>query len=426
MSRFYYFTILLIFSVLSTASFTQEVDKTGGWTRLASLGTNPYVTDPFVMTINPAWGGAYDNFLFGDIGFSTGTAFSAGGSPQFIAASFNLGNGWTVGGLLARNDFTSVSIALLDPGDNFPIGLPNAPFGVVSAVNNIVGAGLVTPLDNNMQLMGTYRSGKHIFGLAVAYASTTSEFTPDGGSTATGSASQLGINAGILSELSNDFLLDAGFSLILPGASYEPGGGSKTEASQTIIIANARAFWEMTSKVSLVPVFVLFSGSGTLDNGVNSTSSDMTSMTTIGAGLGVNYSVGDFLLAGGPSFAVINSTIPAVSGVSPELNSSAFIFPIWNLGIEWSMLDWLTARLGYIAETGKATVETTSTATTVNETVFTFFLPPNRGITMGLGFRLGDFSLDAYVYEDVLRQGLNNIGGGGPTFASISAGYAIP
>ena len=91
------------------------------------------------------------------------------------------------------------------------------------------------------------------------------------------------------------------------------------------------------------------------------------------------------------------------------------------------MNDWLVARIGYIASTGKTTTETTTGGTT-SETIQTIFIPA-PGATVGVGFRLGDFSLDATVNEDVLRQGLNNLGGNGPnaaTFAYLSASYAIP
>ncbi|HEX9739958.1 MAG TPA: hypothetical protein VGA29_04215 [Ignavibacteriaceae bacterium] len=51
------------------------------------------------------------------------------------------------------------------------------------------------------------------------------------------------------------------------------------------------------------------------------------------------------------------------------------------------------------------------------------------GATVGVGFMLGNFTLDATVNEDVLRQGLNNLGGNGPganTFAYLSLSYAMP
>ena len=148
----------------------------------------------------------------------------------------------------------------------------------------------------------------------------------------------------------------------------------------------------------------------------------------ITAGFGINYIVGDFLLAGGPAFATTTVTTPAIPNGNPELKTSTMIFPMWNLGLEWKMNDWLMGRLGYVGNTNKVTSESSNGATppAVNENVTTGFAP--YGATLGLGFRLGNFSLDGTVNVEVLRQGLNNIGGGygQATFAYMSASYAIP
>ncbi len=419
-----YFSVLFSSLVLLLTANAQNIKKTGGLARLTAMGANIYVTDPFFSTINPAWNSEYDNFLMGDLGSSVGTPFSAGGSGQFISANFRINKNWTIGGLLTRNDFNGFSIALLDPGSNNSLGLPFP--GVVSTVNNIVGTPVVVPLDNNVELMSTYSFNSTSVGLGVAYASTTSDFNPgDTNSVATeGSAMQLGFNVGVLSELSNNFLIDAGVSLVLPSASFLPSGGTETNASQTFILVNARVFWELSKKFTLVPIAAFATASGTSESG--GTSTDLISFTSISAGLGTNYSVGDFLFAGGLLFNTNTSTIPEVSGSTPELDNSATNFPVWNLGAEWNMIDWFVARLGYVAVTGKSTLETSVGVTTVNETITSYFLPPFRGFTLGVGFRLGDFSLDATINEDVIRQGFNNIGGGGATFAYLSTSYALP
>ena len=94
--------------------------------------------------------------------------------------------------------------------------------------------------------------------------------------------------------------------------------------------------------------------------------------------------------------------------------------------MEWELLDWLYGRLGYVSFSGSSTTQSTATPTSVNEFVATFFGPSQRGATVGVGFRFGDFSLDAMINEDVLRQGFNVIGGGGPTFFLLTSSYAIP
>jgi len=407
-----YFLTGIITILLSVSVFSQY-EQTGGYARLVGMGNNTYVVDPYGITVNPAWAGFYHNFLFGDLGSQQGAPFGTGGIGQFVAANFHVGGGLSLGALLARNTFNGFSISRLDP------------FGVVNGLNGIIPVNIPN-LDNNLELFGSFKSGNTAFGFGVAYASTTNESTPAGGSTSTGSASQIGFNAGIVTKLSGNFMLDLGASLMLPGASFEPGTGGTSEVSQTIIIVNGRFFYQYSSKLAFVPVVAFITNSGTIENGnaTPSTTTDLVSNTLIVVGIGINYQVGDFLLAGGPGFATASSTTSSTP-TSPEVSTSALVFPIWNLGTEWNMNDWFVARLGYVASTQNVTTESVASATTINENIITTFTGL-QGATVGVGFRLGNFSLDATVNEDVLRQGFNNIGGGSPTFAYLSASLAIP
>lgn len=424
--NFFKFFVTACLILVVTTSFPQEIKKTGGLARLAGMGANPYVIDPFFNTVNPAWNAVYSNFVLGDLGSVSGSPFSAGGFGQYISGSFQIGNQWTLGGLLARNDFNGMSIALLDPGTNNSLGVPYP--GVVSTVNGIVEEyGSVVPLDNNVEAIGTYSFQNTVVGLGIAYASTTNDVTPPTGGSSEGSASQFGFNLGVISDLSRSFKLDVGLSLAMPSASFKVDSLNETSASQTIILVNGRAFWKLNSNLKLVPLIVFSTASGTTDSGGTSTASvDMQSFTLFVFGAGLNYQIGDFLLAGGAIFSTATRTVPAISGVSPELSFGATTFPIWNIGVEWNMVDWFVGRLGYVAFTSNASGEFTNTATSKTEVMTTFFAPSQRGATVGVGFRFGDFSLDATVNEDVLRQGLNTIGGGGPTFAYMTASYSIP
>ncbi len=404
-------SLFVLVFLVSITVFPQKVEKTGGYARLLGMGNNTYITDPYFITFNPAWGNSYDNFLFGDLGAGNGNNFGPGGTGQFAAANFRLDNSLTLGGILSRSDFNGFSIATLDPG------------GLVNRINNLIEGNGVVPLNNNIEIMGSYRFNSFTIGLGIAYASTTNEDNPPDGGSTTGSASQLGINAGILAKLTGNSLLDVGVSLLLPSASYEPPATPQTKLSQTWIGVNARFFYQYSQKLAFVPTAIFTSASGTIDDGGNS--SDLPSNLLFGIGFGINYSVGDFLLAGGPAFTYSKVSLSGVEGQSPDISNSVLTFPIWNLGVEWNMLDWLVARLGYTATTSKVTTETPVSTTTVRENITTGFFGPN-GATVGIGFRFGGFSLDATVNEDVLRQGLNNIGGGGPTFAYLSASYAMP
>ncbi|MGE5797619.1 MAG: hypothetical protein ACM34N_12615 [Ignavibacteria bacterium] len=429
----YLLAFLLAFVLIFPAN-PQEVKKTGGFARILGMGNNPYIIDPFFMTVNPAWGAYYDDFLFGDLGSGAGPAdFGPGGTGQFIAANFSLGSNFTLGAFLTRNDFSAFSIAAMDP----LIQVPGANLSVVSRLNGLGNALNAVPLNNNVELFSTLQMGRMALGLGVAYASTTTEQNAagteaQGGGTQEASASQIGFNGGILINFTNTLRLDAGVSLILPSATFTPVDGPESSVSETILLINARLFSKFSSKVTLVPTFSFITGSGTQDEGFvvgdSTQSTDLPSVTAFNVGLGINYNVGDFLLAGGLSLADASLTNPSSPGV-PELSNSFFVFPIWNLGLEWNMIDWFVARLGYIATTIKQTSESPAVQTPatgdVNEFIQTLFAGPN-GATVGVGFRLGDFSLDATVNEGVLRQGLNNIGGGGPTFAYLSVSYALP
>jgi len=408
-----------------SVSYSQEIKKTGGYARLAGMGSNPYVIDPFFNTINPAWNAVYNNFILGDLGSSAGSPFSPGGSGQYLSGSFQIGENWTLGGILARNDFNGMSIALLDPGSNSSSSLSYP--GVVSTVNGITGETSVIPLDNNVEAIGTYSFGQTIVGLGIAYANTSNDVNPPTGGSTEGSASQLGFNLGVISDLARSLKLDIGASLVLPTASYKTDTLNETSASQTIITVNGRVFWNLNKNLKLVPLILFSTESGTIDSGGSSTASvDMPSFTKFDVGMGLNYQIGDFLIAGGAIFSSANLTTPAVNDVSPELSFSETRFPIWNIGVEWNMLEWFVGRFGYVAYSGSRSDEFPNTATSKTELVQTFFGPSQRGATVGVGFRFGDFSLDATVYEDVLRQGFNTIGGGGPTFAYLTASYALP
>ncbi len=422
---------IVVFSILLISiSFAQDIKKTGGLARLSAMGGNLYVMDPFFNTVNTAWNGVYNNFILADLGTTTGS-FSSGGFGQYISGSFSAGRSWTFGGILARNDFPGVGVALLDPGANSTISLPFS--GVVSTVNGLRGFSGVIALDNNVVLMATYKLRNTIIGLGLAYAGTTNDATiPAVGAapafTSEGSASQLGFNLGIISDITRNIKLDIAGTLLLPSASFKnsSSGDTETKASQTYIGVNARAFWKVNPNLRFVPIITFLTVSGTIDSGGTSTgSSDFPSLTSFAFGGGLNYKIGDFLLAGGVLFSSNSLTIASTSGV-PELSNSATLFPIWNLGAEWQLLDWLYGRIGYIAITGSTTLETPASDTAVSEFVASFFGPSQRGATLGVGFRFGDFSLDAMVNEDVLRQGFNIVGGGGPTFFLITTSYALP
>lgn len=396
---------LLIITGLTFAQEEAKFEKTGGYARVFSLGDNPYILDADNLKTNPAFAGMYSNFLWGDLGSAAVTADD--GVGQFAAFNLKVTKDFTVGAILARKDFMTASISQLDP------------WGVVTMVNTTAGGGVVTDLDNNFEILGSYMMNNWSFGLGIAYASTAMSNTPAGGVKAEGSASQIGFNLGAVGKLSSGFDLDVDLSLMMPGASYEAGGGApKIEASSTFMMLNARAFYKGSSKFTYVPVVSFATASGSKTNAAG-VSSDLPSSTHLQVGFGIHYQMGDFLLAGGPSFMWMSTTTPSTTA-NPELSNSSVEFPGWNLGVEWALTDWLTGRVGYVANTASFTNENTATATTKNESTGTMHA---NDLRVGFGFKFGKFQLHATVAEQILRDGFKNISGGSATFGYISGHY---
>lgn len=406
LKSFYTFLIVCITSAVLFAQF-EDVERSGGYARLLGLGNNPYVVDPYFTTLNPSWASVYNNYFWGDLG-SQQTPWGNDGVGQFAGFNFKMTRAITIGGLLSRNDFQGTSISSLTPANT-----------LVQLMNQ--GGQRVIPLNNNLEVLGAFSLGNATLGVGISYASSSNDFNPPAGNSTEGSVSQIGLNAGLLTKL-GPLVLDAAVSLVMPSTTYSPGQGGETKISGTVLGVFGRAFIRSTSKLQLVPAVGFITTSGTVEI-PNTPSSDLQSSTTLALGFGINYQVGDILIVGGPGINIQSITQPEVKNISPELTTSAVVFPIWNIGAEWKFTEWLTGRLGYTASTGKQTTETQFDLTRVNETVQTFYGP--SGATVGLGFRLGAFSLDATVNDDILRQGLANIGGNGPTFAYLSAGLAF-
>jgi len=413
----YFFSFLLfstIFLCTLNAQVLTEKSRSGGFARLKAMGENPFISDPTDIMINPAWSSIYSNILFGDLGQTIANNFESGGIGQFLTINFNVSKNFTLGATLSRKDFqNSLSIASLDP------------FGLVNETNLALGTSGLVEMDNNWVIMSSYNLSGHVLGFGLSYASTSTETKPASGGGIRADASQLGLNFGYLGKFSSSIKLDVSAVLLFPGTTYETPQSSETKFSQSVISIRGRGFYKANTKFTIVPYINILKTSGSADLGDASgiTTTDLTSVLSAVFGAGVVYKIENFLFAGGPSFGILEEKTPSVSGVSPELTKTTNSFPIWNFGAEWAMLDWLIGRLGYRGKTNTVSNETTASPTNSNETITTSFDPGVGGITLGIGFKFSGFSLDATVNEDIIRQGFNNLGGGGATFAYVSAGY---
>lgn len=411
-------SIILLFVLLSSPSLFAQIFReeaiTGGFARIKAMGENPFIKDPTNLMVNPAYGNIYKNVLFGDLGRTIANNFGEGGIGQFLSVNFSITPKFTIGATLARKDFqSSLSVANLDP------------FGIVDETNSALGGPGLVEMDNNWVIMSSYSFGSHVLGFGLSYASTSLETKPANGGGIRADAKQIGLNFGYLGKLAPRVIIDLSAVILFPGTAYETPQSSETKFDQSVVSIKGRGFYKTGTKFTIIPYaeIIRSTGSANLGDASGVTTTDLPSLFHFQFGAGVSYKTGDFLFAGGPSLGITEEKTPAVSGVSPELTKTTNSFPIWNFGAEWKMIDWLIGRIGYRSSTNSISNETVASPTNSNETIFTSFTPSIGGITLGVGFKFSGFFLDATVNEDILRQGFNNIGGGGATFAYVSAGY---
>ena len=400
-------------TLMSSKPKKGEIERSGGFARVQSMGLNPYIIDPYYMTVNPAWASVYYDFLWGDLG-RTATAFQNDGSGEFAGFNFKISNDLVLGAMLTRDDFSN----------QFSIGSLSAANTLITQINNIIPAGTqVVALNNNLEVLAAFNLGKFSIGLGVSYAGSTNQNNPATGASTEASASQIGINAGVVTH-TNLVKLDASAAILMPSASYTAPNVKETKVSQTFIQAQARVFYKLSTKFSLVPSATFVTSSGTADNA--GTSSDLPSTMMFIVGLGLSYEVGDVLVAGGPAFIYNSTTTKGLNGAADQTDATT-LFPVWNVGVEWNIAEWMVGRFGYIASTQKTTNQSLvpTDPTKINETVITSYLA-NQAV-VGIGFKIGRLSLDGTVNVDVLRQGLANLGNAaaGPTFAYLSLSFGF-
>lgn len=414
MKRFVSLIVSII--ILAGSIYSQSViapkEKSGGFARVYAMGgengMNYFMIDPIAMRYNPAFSKYYSNFLWGNIGAST--AAPNDGDGQMAGFNFALDNKLTIGAILTRNDYTNSGIS--------DIGFANGLVGVLNGIPTT--SRTAVRLDNNFEVLASYSlSESTVLGAAVAYAATNNDFTPASGTAVKSDASQFGFGLGIIQHFSKDQALEASFDMKFGSAKHE--GASTNKVSGNTIGMSARYFHNIGKGFTFVPIVSYYTESSKIEAG--STTTDLPTYGLFHFGTGINYTTGDLFLAGGVSFMYETVTNKATSA-APELSNSSVMFPVWNLGAEFKLTEWLKARAGYQVSTMKNNTQSAASATTKDESATTAF---NRtGVTLGLGFKFGNFNLDATFNDQVLLQGFKNLStGAANTFGFISASYAF-
>jgi hypothetical protein len=204
----------------------------------------------------------------------------------------------------------------------------------------------------------------------------------------------------------------------------------------------------MSNKVNFVPyaAFGTFSGEPKQDapqtGALKFSGSTKLSAMLLAVGAGMEFKITNFYFAGGVSYrtshAKLESTPPLPAIGTTTQTTSATEVPVLNMGVEWTLLDWLIGRMGYYRTfmsvgtkterpAGASTTETNTWAGNSNVIIGSYAGTDNSLITLGLGLRFGNFSLDGTVSDEAIRRGLGLIGAQDNinTFGYVTASYCF-
>ncbi|HTO95320.1 MAG TPA: hypothetical protein VMM80_13095, partial [Bacteroidota bacterium] len=416
-----------------------------------NIALNPFIfDDPTLILINPAYQQEYRNYGWFNMAGGAVTGQSADGyGRQFVGANFGFGKEATLGAVLSYDP--SITNLMVNQLASFTNAI--RPGGAQTGLR---------PVDV-FEVTGTYDLGTLAVGVGVMYGwakNTGSNATapvPPASSSTELSASVFGFRAGALVDLGGGNAVDLSGAVRLDKATDNVDGtnaaGARADlgnysASTTEIQVEGRLKLKMSNKVNFVPyaAFGTVSGEPKQDapqTGVPSfTGSTKLSATLITVGGGMEYRITNFYFAGGLSYKMskLKSEVPPPLPATGTTTStaSATEFPVINLGMEWTLLDWLTGRLGYYRTfmsigqkterpAGGSTTEIDTWAGNSSVSVGSYTGTDNSLITLGLGLHFGNFALDGTVSDQALRRGLGLIGAQDNinTFGYVTASYCF-
>jgi hypothetical protein len=420
-----------------------------------NIALNPFIyDDPTLMLLNPAYQQMYRNYAWMNIAGGAVSNFNSavdnGYGRQFAGANFSFGKEATIGAVLSFDP----SLANFMVGQLNTFVTPLRPGGAQTGLR---------PVDV-FEVTGTYDLGGLTVGAGILYGwakndakNSTAPIPPASSSTEL-SASVFGFRLGVIVDMGGGSAFDASGALRLDKATDNVDGTNAAgaaadlgnySASATEIQIEARLKLKMSNKINFIPyaTFGNFSGEPKQDapqTGVLSfNGSTKLSAMLLAVGAGMEYRITNFYFAGGLSYRTAHfktestPASPPVIGTTTVTNS-ATEFPVLNMGVEWTLLDWLIGRMGYYRTfqsqgtkterpAGNSTTETDTWAGNSNVLIGSYSGADNSLITLGLGLRFGNFSLDGTVSEEAIRRGLGLIGAQDNinTFGYVTASYCF-
>lgn len=427
--------------------------KWGGIARQVAMGgvnigngvvLNPFIIeDPAYMLLNPAYQTMYKDYMWMNIGGGALTGLTTannGYGQQNAGINIAIDKEWTAGATLSFDPSVSNQVSGLINGTTI-VGLGLPAISIAQRATQTIPA-----IQNVWELLGSYDGSGIDLGFGFMYGTSNNEtnISTTGGSSATEASSRMfGFRAGGVFDLGGgsavDFAVAIRFDKATDKRSLTPAPtipiDGEYSATGTELQFHARGKFRMSNRVNLVPYAALTNVSAEPKEDSNPTTiaaptprSLKSSALAFAFGVGSEYKTADMYLAAGASFFTgrIKFEYSKVAvGAIPDTNATATgkytAIPMFNLGGEWWFTDWLAGRAGYYRALGsqKSTIEIRSGSTSTTSE-FTSSLPTSAIligglnddslITLGLGFRFGNFSLDATVSEEALRRGFGIVG----------------
>lgn len=443
-------TVILLLLVLSSTMVLAQA-KPGGIARELAMGAaktdrnialNPFIVmDPTWLLGNPAFLLKYSDYAWFNI--AGGTVNGYGGENiygnQFGGVSFSFGKELAVGAILSYDP--SVTNSLWTPLNAYIARSTRA------AANPAAAGGAPRAIEI-FEVLAAFDMGGLELGAGLSYGRSNQDFTntpaPPATNTSEGSLSArtIGIRAGMRMDMGGGSAFEAAVAARLNKATdkYSIGGSgngtgtSEYGAGTTELEATARLALKMSKRFTLVPYAALRTYSvepkedGRLDGQAETKYSYKNSVLSLSVGVGGEVKVKDFYLAGGVSFATRKDKTETNPNATPTdktttVTSTITAFPVFNLGVEYPVLDWLTVRGGYyraFANLGTKS-EVDGGATSEQNRLIGYsnvgmggYGPTandeNGLMTLGVGLKFGGFAMDATVSEQALRRGLGMIG----------------
>lgn len=439
--------------------------------RIRALGNQDYFfKDIYHIYANPAYLGSYTNSVYGELGtyqgrFIDGSSYDP--ADQFLGINYKIYKGLSLGLALNRKDCWDPTPTTFDSLPGFAQKLHERFNDIVNPSNDTV---TIPSAQNPYEFIASYDLEKIHFGVSLYRAGNTREFAYSynshidsifSGSTRRLfpfdstysydwklSSSNTTLKGGFLFELSEKYSVEAAIRLGFDKAKGErnisyrgllPATGLDTNTTvntvkETIkseggtgIAFQLRGFFELLENFQVVPLFEfssksmavssVYDSSGTRFIYGTGTRSDSALHSSYKSGdykdsyfiiaLGGNLKLDKGMVAGGIHLRKEKVKDESVTKVTDQ--STTWYMPGFNLGAEYELTKWLTARLGMQKWFGKNEHKVDNLFTLVREsqsdTKSRFSSSDEDFIGAGVGFKFSKFQIDATVGDNNFFEG---------------------